>query len=246
MAFQLTDEQWAEILRYSGLPSEARSEIERVIGEYRHFRADNAARPTAHQMRAYFERLHNDILALRDKLKMISIFDATFIGFEGPGGPTRRPEVPFEGRDLRDNAIHALDSLARWCQVAGLEIFVPPRGSAREARSIHWLISALDSTREEFTGNKISRSRKRSDTSREYITSACQIADPMISPGSIENAMKKRIRERRILKSPKIKSASSIASWTKSLRNNEGNRPRKGTERHGTVGISADFPLWGR
>ena len=205
MAFQLTDEQWAEILRYSGLPSEARSEIERVIGEYRHFRANTAARPTPHQMRAYFKGLRNDILAVRNKLKMINIFDATFIGFEGLGGPTRRPGVRFEGRDLCENAIHALDSLARWCQGAGDEIFVPPRGSAREARSIHWLISALDSTREGFTGNKISRSRKKSDTSREYITSACQIADPMISPGSIENAMKKRIMEKHLMGKSKIK-----------------------------------------
>jgi hypothetical protein len=205
VAFQLTDEQWAEIFRYSGLPSEARSEIERVIGEYRHFRANNARRPTPHHMRTYFKGLRNDILALRNQLKMINIFDATFIGFERPGGPTRRPGVRFEGRDLCENAIHALGSLARWCQGAGDEIFVPPRGSAREARSIHWLISALDSTREEYTGNKISRSRKWPDTSREYITSACQIADPTISPGSIENAMKKRITEKRLVAKSKIK-----------------------------------------
>jgi hypothetical protein len=69
-------------------------------------------------MRAYFKGLRNNILALRNKLKMINVFDAALIGFERPGGPTRRPGVRFEGRDLCENAINALDSLARWCQGA--------------------------------------------------------------------------------------------------------------------------------
>jgi hypothetical protein len=192
---ELTDEQWTEIAYYSALPAEARKKIEMIIGGYRHFCADDAARPTAHQMRAHLKVLRKETSALRDKLKPSNALDAptSFMAHEAPGGLRRNTQLQREGIHLRENAVYALNALVGWLQMALDEVEDMPRGSARRAWNVGWLVAALDDARKGYTGENIVRSAK-DESSREYITTVCHIADPSIQRGTIEGAMRERIK----------------------------------------------------
>jgi hypothetical protein len=106
---RLSDEQWAEMVRYSDLPDKARTEIEIILGTYRHFRDHDAARPAAHQMRTYLKNMRKDISALRKRLETMDDFDAPFSYFEheAPGGLARNTTLRLEGQELRENTIRA-------------------------------------------------------------------------------------------------------------------------------------------
>jgi hypothetical protein len=54
----------------------------------------------------------------------------------------------------------------------------------------------LDAILQEHAGRKISRSIKRANTTREYITVIVKIADPRIKHGTIERAMQEQIKLR--------------------------------------------------
>jgi hypothetical protein len=58
------------------------------------------------------------------------------------------------------------------------------------------LVAYLIGLAARFGGKEIRRSKKRNDTSMEYVKYVCAIADPSIGRGTIENAMKYYSRRR--------------------------------------------------
>ena len=64
-----------------------------------------------------------------------------------------------------------------------------------KAKNIYWLVGNLDGIREQFTGKRITRSYK-DDLTKRYVTYVCRIADRDIGDGTIEKAMKDRIKRR--------------------------------------------------
>jgi hypothetical protein len=64
-----------------------------------------------------------------------------------------------------------------------------------KSENVYWLVGNLDGIRAQFTGKKITRSYKDSDSVR-YIKYVCKIADPSIERGTIDRAMKHRISHR--------------------------------------------------
>jgi hypothetical protein len=64
-----------------------------------------------------------------------------------------------------------------------------------KAKNIYSLVSGLDGIRECHTAKKITRSYK-DNASKKYITYVCRITDPDIGDGTIEKAMKDRIKRR--------------------------------------------------
>jgi hypothetical protein len=83
--------------------------------------------------------------------------------------------------------------LPEWLRVAARRVKADKRGP--KTRNVYWLVGNLDGIRGHFTGKKITRSYK-DDASKQYITYVCRIADPDIGDGTIEKAMKDRIKRR--------------------------------------------------
>jgi hypothetical protein len=129
-------------------------------------------------------------LALRDKLKPSNMLDAptSFMAHEAPGGLRRNTQLQREGIYLREDAVYALNALVGCLQRALDEVEDMPRGW-----NVGWLVAALDEARKRYTGENIVRSAK-DESSREYITTVCHIADPSIQRGTIEGAMRERIK----------------------------------------------------
>jgi hypothetical protein len=96
--------------------------------------------------------------------------------------------VQREGIYLREDAVYALNALVGWLQRALDEVEDMPRGW-----NVGWLVAAFDEARKRYTGENIVRSAK-DESSREYITTVCHIADPSIQRGTIEGAMRERIK----------------------------------------------------
>src|SRR5260221_10126136 len=64
----LTNEQWTEIVRYSGLPATARSRVLQVVIHYRQAQARMAARKLPSELRVELDDLHKDAQAVAVRL----------------------------------------------------------------------------------------------------------------------------------------------------------------------------------
>jgi hypothetical protein len=98
--------------------------------------------------------------------------------------------------DGQRRALQILDAVLRlpkWLLVAAHRVEADKRGP--KAGNVYWLVGNLDGIRKQFTGKKITRSYK-DDASKKYITYVCRIADRDIGDGTIDMAMKDRIKRR--------------------------------------------------
>jgi hypothetical protein len=142
-------------------------------------------------------------------------------------GPHQSEHLPssvqsMTGPDGQQRLLQVLDAVLRlpkWLLVAahrvgshrirrhaGLPLPGKPRKADKpgpKAGSVYWLVGNLDGIREQFTGKKITRSYKDA-ASKKYITYVCRIADPDIGDGTVDMAMKDRIKKRERLKSPAV------------------------------------------
>jgi len=116
-------------------------------------------------------------------------------------GPHQSEDMPssvqsITGLDGQRRYLQVLDVVQRlpeWLRVAARRVKADKRGP--KTRNVYWLVGNLDGIRSHFTGKKITRSYK-DDASKQYITYVCRIADPDIGDGTIEKAMKDRIKRR--------------------------------------------------
>ena len=196
--FQLSDLEWKRIAESSNLLSDARRRIEEVVEFFRTF--ENANKYTAHETRGKFQALRKNALGFHKKLlRVINNPDAHYaltVYPEPPGGfpPGHFSATRLEGHHRLLHSIQTIEELAKWLSLARERVPPMRSGASRRAANILWLVGSLDAIWQEFTGRKITRSNKRNDLSRQYITTVCHIADSKIKAGTIENAMQRHIK----------------------------------------------------
>jgi hypothetical protein len=189
----LTDEQWRETAKLSGIPEgadDARHHIETTIGIFRESQATDLGQVTPAEIRKELEALAARAQDLYDRLsKLVEVQDAYTALTGGLDGQRRLSQV-----------LDVLLTLPKWLLVAKYR-GVEAKKRGPKAQNVYWLVGNLDGIREHFTGKEITRSYK-DDASKKYITYVCRIADPDIGDGTIEKAMKDRIKRRdRIMRS---------------------------------------------
>ena len=214
----LTDEQWGEVARLSGIPEgadDARHHVETSLGMFRQFQASDLDRVTPAKIREELEALAVFAQDLDSRLsKLLQERDA-YNAMTGTAslyspldrltdfaGPHRSEHLPssvqsmtgLEGQRRLLQVLDAVLRLPKWLLVAAHRVEADKRGP--KAGSVYWLVGNLDGIREQFTGKRITRSYK-DDLTKRYVTYVCRIADPDIGSGTIERAMKARIERRR-------------------------------------------------
>jgi hypothetical protein len=189
---RLTDDEWGRIAKFSGLPVVARKIIERDIGFFHELQAmDSGGAPPA-LTRKQLQRLRRDVLSLVRRIKMVIANDDAYFAL------TVRPQQDWHPRSIDERnrlpehrrlmqALDELVKLADWFAVAAEKIKAGKQGP--DTFNAYLLVERLDRTLENYTGQRIARSTKR-DTSVDYVTAVCLIADPKIGRGTIDSAMK--------------------------------------------------------
>jgi hypothetical protein len=187
--FPLTDEQWREIAKLWGIPEgedDARQYIETTIGMFRESQASDLDRVTAATIREELEASAERAQDLYGRLSKLVEAPNAYTALTGG----------LDGRRRLSQVLDVLLHLPKWLLVAAdRRVEADKRGP--KAANVYWLVGNLDGIREQFTGEKITRSYK-DHASKKYITYVCKIADPDIGDGTIERAMKDRIRRRRV------------------------------------------------
>jgi hypothetical protein len=192
----LTDEQWRETAKLSGIPEgkdDARQEIETRIGMFRESQASDLDRATPAEIRKQLEaqaKLAHDLNSGFSKL--LDEPDA-YTALIGNLDEHRRSSDVLDAR--LSEVLDVLSYLDWLLSDALRRVEGGKRGP--KATNVYWLVGNLDGIRKQFTGKKITRSYK-DDGSRKYITYVCRIADPHIGGGTIDKAMKARIEKRRV------------------------------------------------
>jgi hypothetical protein len=179
---RLSEAQWTEVVNLSGIPAEAndaRRDIEIALGMYRQWQANTQTQLPVHEIRSRLVDLRERAKSLCDDLLALLQHEAAYEAASGLRDPTLS--------HIRDLLI----SFPKWLTLAWDRVGQRKRGPQSE--SIYWLIAYFDSVRKEWTGKRITRSKKWGDTSREYIAYLCAIADSSVGSGTIEKAMSKRI-----------------------------------------------------
>jgi hypothetical protein len=202
--FALNDEQWNTVAKLSGISAdniEARQKFDDIIGTYRRFEVSDAV-PSA-KIGKKFKALRNDILVLSNRLLQLTknptVHFALTVAKQPEGeGPFRHSPKRLDAARRLESALAALNDLAGWLEnlpdwLAAAASLVDRSKRGPNAANVYWLVAALDAIRERFTGLRISRSGKKNNTSRGYITEVCQIANPNIGSGTIDAAMKRAI-----------------------------------------------------
>ena len=183
----LTDEQWKQIATYSSIAAdndEARRDIEVALGLFRQFEADKRERMPPPEIRVEFRALADIARNLYERLsRLIEHRDA----YEAI---TPDEAITYTGQRL-SQTLDMLVSLPKWFLIA--EHNVKKRRRGPQTDNVYWLVAQLDGIRRQWTGVRITRSYK-DDASKRYIEYVCSVADPNITAGTIDKAMKARIK----------------------------------------------------
>jgi hypothetical protein len=222
-SFRLTEEQWKETAKLSGIPEgadEARHHIEKTIGMFRQFQAGDLGQVPSAKIREELEALADAAQDLHDRLSKLVEVRGAYTALTGApslyspyspldrltdfAGPHQSEHLPasvqsmmgLDGQRRLSQVLDVLLRLPKWLLVAKYR-GVEAKRRGPKAQNVYWLVGNLDGIREHFTGKKITRSYK-DDASKKYITYVCRIADPDIGDGTIDKAMKARIKRRRV------------------------------------------------
>jgi hypothetical protein len=191
--FPLTDEQWKMTAKLSGIPEgadDARHDIETRIGIFHETQASDLDRVTPVENRKQLEGLAKLAHDLNSGFSKLLDEPNAYTALTGNLDERRRSS------DVARRLSEVLEVLSYldWLLSDALRrVEGGKRGP--KTKNIYWLVGNLDGIREHFTGKKITRSYK-DDASKKYITYVCRIADPDIGDGTIEKAMKDRIKRR--------------------------------------------------
>jgi hypothetical protein len=212
----LTTAQWSEVSNLSGIPNgshEARKSIEIALGMFRQFQETDLHRRPAAEIRQEFHELAKDATNFYERLSgLMGNRDAytALMGGVLPFGPLDRltdmadhqgSVSSAEVQGLMQESSRRLAKIdeillgaPKWFLTAAHRVKHEKRGP--KAGNVYWLVGNLDGIREQFAGKKITRSYK-DDGSVEYIKYVCKIADPRIGRGTIDKAMRFRIKNRK-------------------------------------------------
>lgn len=198
---RLTDEQWNEIARHSGLPSEALLEVSRVINYYRDAQTLADARRRPSDLRAEIDRLRENAESLKVSLAGIfydvDLFSAVILSRRPATGWPPRTGPMAEGivQQRIVSTLYELQRLSDWLVLARERIPRGKPGAKRQSSPAYVAAERLDWILAKFTGKNLVRSRKRGDTTG-YVRAVLSVADPHIGNGTIAEAIKRQIKWR--------------------------------------------------
>jgi hypothetical protein len=191
---RLSKIQWTEIVECSGLPPDARPQIEKLIRTYRDLKALHAPYHSSEKIRDQLNKANKCALALRTELhklyknnRALSALAAATDQNNALAGlfkPTARLRLEKASLNIND--------LMWWFRSAHKQVGRSKPGP--HTRDAYSLVASLDQIIEKFKGNRISRSYK--STSKNYVTKIVKIADPKIGRGTIDAAMRACIYRR--------------------------------------------------
>jgi hypothetical protein len=197
--FELPDGEWEGIVQCSDLPAQARPLVEEAVALFRAF--ETADRCTASEIRSELQELHGLAVGLHSRLAKVMTNPDAHVAltvastFPQDGSSNRFLQSRIEAHCRLESSLKKLDALADWLLMASRRVVRMKPGATRKAKNTQWLVARLDAIREEFTARKITRSKKRTDLSRDYIKAVCRIADPAVGTGTIDRAMQLRIKQ---------------------------------------------------
>src|SRR5262249_41076619 len=194
--FKLTDEQWNEIANESAKlgsisPSkadevQARPRMEAIIGILRSRKQGRSASISPAEARKELMAISTIAWDLQERLR--SLEQSHLLVRHSFSYPKSHPEVMVLSFTKEKGNLRLLEVRANL--VAG------DIGRGVKDRDAYFLVQVLDDILRECTGRGISRSNKRTNSTREYVKTVCRIADPDMGDGTIERAMKECIKHR--------------------------------------------------
>jgi len=222
----VTDQQWNEIVTLSGLPQEARAAIDDYIGLYRDLRRDAQGEYPALWKQAVDVmeeeiKSKEKLCALRDDP---NFFSALRMGIDGQD---KIPETELtvmllwldsilkEKNELMkwlDNALDRLHHVRETNDAEQSSQAPRHRGKRKPSRdSLMILVRLLSILLHRYTGKKLSRGTKReSEKPSLYVRKICQIANPQLRDGTINQAIKETVTELAA-----HESSAGIGTWEK-------------------------------
>jgi hypothetical protein len=193
--FTVSDTQWTDIARYSGLPPDARLLIGKAIALFHE--VEKARRYTSAQTRKQLRELRKETLTVYTKLSKVMANPHAHFALTVPiAEPGTRPEPRLQAQQKLESHLENLQRLATWFGLAEARVDGMKPGANRKSMNVHWLVGILDTILKEHTGRKISRSIKRHNTTQEYVSAVLKIADPKIRRGTVGRAMQEQIKLR--------------------------------------------------
>lgn len=225
---QLSDQQWSEIAKASGLPESARARIEWLLGYYRAFQQPSAQQPPAKRTQKELlriaklaERLVSAIIGVKPDAAGVKphVLAALMLSAPQPAvGADDMTAVPSLRRTPTRDALTrlyervlAVKQLRFWFQKAADSLPADHSGAHKAAENHRWLVRQLDGIVAECTGRHISRSYKAEDLKR-FVKLCFAAADPNVGPGSIEKAIEACVR-----RSPRRRTARAPIAKTKRI-----------------------------
>jgi hypothetical protein len=193
----LEDEQWNRMAELSGLPPEARSEIDDYIGYYRELRPD-AQTEYGRLWKKLDGARKKEIASLKTLHAIIlnpNFFPALAMGLDGqekiPAGEVAVIRKRLEG------FCKEKQSLVDWYNKAVTRLHHGERG--RHRSSLFTLVLLLNSLLMKYTGKRISRAKRRKgkQDAYEYVWEVCRIANPdlELNPNKGRNTVDGVIRQ---------------------------------------------------
>jgi hypothetical protein len=191
ITFDFTDDQWSKLVRLSGdLPQTARPELKNCVSDYLRERAGIFKYEI--KTREARDRLRKKILSILDDGEWKSA-TASLEGLDIGSALGMWPPPPF-GRML-DSLLkllaRRLDALNSWVNADS------SRPGPKSSRPAYRFIANAAASVEKHTGKAATRSNKSNMSGfRTVITELCSIADPSITSGTIDEALKEYIKKR--------------------------------------------------
>jgi hypothetical protein len=189
------DEQWKAIVASSNLPDEARYSIGWAILRYRagdQARQRSGSAETRSSLQKSIQaisKLRRQSAELLDNARALTVLARSLRPSHGVADGTL-------ARQTITKAILDLDEQSKWLSSAIPRVAKSGPGAREKSILLAFLVHDLDKVRQQYGQRPITRSTKRIDNSRDYITAVCRIADPTIGGASIDEAMKRVIKGR--------------------------------------------------
>jgi hypothetical protein len=194
----LSDRQWDKIERASGLPSEARSTIDRAIGAYLALQETGSAMTPA-KIRTKLRRLRNLAKQLVKGFEGALDHDDLYLALF-PVGPTEwhprsREQRKYLAEYHRAEKVRAeLNDLIDWLEQRDRALSRrKPGPSIEQADNVYVFVALVDDELHHHTNKRLTRS----DQHRAMVKEIFSIVDREVGPGTIDTAMRRVCADRR-------------------------------------------------
>lgn len=194
----ITNETWRVLREKTQFPDEARQAVDEAIYRYHAMAAavDPANQPS--KTRLSLEVLAKNIQQAREQLARMNDNPLATVVLKKAIADPHAPPTSID-RQLQgwlELQISNLTKLEETLLVAKAGILGSKPGASGPSLRTTLFVNSIVDIWEKYSGTRVSRSIKGPFNSRDFILLVCEIADPEIGRGSIEDAVKKIIFQR--------------------------------------------------